>query len=99
MNISEKAINDLTNQLDNLNFNLEELNRALNRTDDFNNWGYAESLASIANALVKANSLEKNRQSQNGKDLLRQVTEKIEWLMKEYDLDRDDAERLFFEMN
>lgn len=60
-NLSNETVQDLTNQLDNLNFNLEELNRALNRTDDFTNWSYAEIFGSIATSLIKMNAIENNK--------------------------------------
>jgi hypothetical protein len=63
-NLSNETVQELTNQLDNLNFNLEELNRALNRTDDFTNWSYAEIFGSIANSLIKMNALEKAKLGQ-----------------------------------
>lgn len=61
-NLSNETVQKLSNQLENLNFNLEELNRALNRTDDFTNWSYAEIFGSIANSLIKKNALTKKRE-------------------------------------
>ena len=72
-NLTNETVQELTNQLDNLNFNLEELNRALNRTDDFTNWSYAEIFGSIANSLIKMNAIENNKlqQSQSEKKMTR----------------------------
>ena len=64
MNISKLEIQDLTNQISRLADSTEEISTALNRTDDFNNWTYADSFASIAGALVKANSLQKKKEAQ-----------------------------------
>ena len=57
-----QTLQDIATELNNLNYNIESVAQGLNRTDDFNNWTYADSLASIANAMVKANSLEKTKQ-------------------------------------
>ena len=67
-NLSNETVQELTNQLDNLNFNLEELNRALNRTDDFTNWSYAEIFGSIATSLVKMNAIENVKLGNNKGD-------------------------------
>ena len=67
-NLSNETVQELTNQLDNLNFNLEELNRALNRTDDFTNWSYAEIFGSIATSLVKMNAIENTKLVNNKGD-------------------------------
>jgi len=56
-------LENLTYQVELLQENVALLTAAMNRTDDFNNWTFAESLASIANALVKRNTLEKRRQN------------------------------------
>lgn len=60
--ILNQTLQDIATELNNLNYNIESVAQGLNRTDDFNNWTYADSLASIANAMVKANSLEKTKQ-------------------------------------
>ena len=60
---NDKQLNDLAYQVELLQENVALLTDAINRTDDFNNWTIADSLANIANALVKANTLEKTRQS------------------------------------
>lgn len=71
-----KQTTDLTNAINNLAFEVEsmkseiaELTEAVNRTDDFNNWTYADSLASIANSLVKMNSIEQSK-----KELIKQLS-------------------------
>ena len=64
-NLSEKSANDLTFSIDQLTFAVEQLTQSLDRTDDFNQWTYADSLASIANSLVKYNSLTKKREEKD----------------------------------
>jgi len=64
---TEKALIDIAYQLESLNSNLGYLTDALERTDDFNNWSYAESLASIANSLVQSNALEKTKMKKDSK--------------------------------
>lgn len=61
-NFTEETAKQLVNSIDNLTYAVEDLTQSLNRTDDFNNWGYAESLASIASSLVKHNALVKKEQ-------------------------------------
>jgi|TARA_R100001463_G_scaffold4525_1_gene16781 hypothetical protein len=62
--LSNETVQKLTNQLDNLNFNIEQLNDSLNRKDDFSNWSYAEIFGSIASSLIKMNSIENNKLNQ-----------------------------------
>ena len=59
---NDTQLNDLAYQLENLQTNVSFLADAINKTDDFNGWTVADSSASIANALVKANTLEKAKQ-------------------------------------
>ena len=56
-------LENLTYQVELLQKNVALLTEAMSRTDNFNNWTLAQSLASIANALVKRNTLEKRRQN------------------------------------
>tara|TARA_R110000796_G_scaffold165031_1_gene281843 strand:+ start:61 stop:426 length:366 start_codon:yes stop_codon:yes gene_type:complete len=66
--ITNKTIERLTNQLENFNFNLEELTNSLNKTDDFTNWSYAEIFGSIANSLIKQNAIANKQQTNDTKD-------------------------------
>jgi|TARA_R100000951_G_scaffold111421_2_gene110444 hypothetical protein len=66
-----KAINNLAFEVEGIKLEIAELSQAVNRTDDFNNWTYADSLASIANSLVKYNSIE------NKKSVTREDVKKI----------------------
>jgi len=59
MSKTNEQIANLSTQIGNLTYVIEQLTDSLNKTDDFNNWSYADSFASIANSLVKANSLHK----------------------------------------
>ena len=65
------AINYLTFEVEGMKIEIAELGQVLDRTDDFNNWTYADSLASIANSLVKFNSIE------NKKSVTREDVKKI----------------------
>lgn len=67
-NITNKAIERLADQIQLLHMSLGDLNNNLNVTDDFNNWGYPESLASIANSLVKQNAIANKQQTKVTKD-------------------------------
>lgn len=64
-NSIQKSIDNLAYYVEDLKYAVEGLTEALNRTDDFNNWSYAESLASIANSLVKHNALVKKDQEKD----------------------------------
>jgi hypothetical protein len=66
--ITNKTIERLADQIQLLHMSVDELNRNLNVTDDFNNWGYPESLASIANSLVKQNAIANKQQTNDTKD-------------------------------
>ena len=66
-----KAINNLAFEVEGIKLEIAELSQAVNRTDDFNNWTYADSLASIANSLVQYNSIE------NKKSVTREDVKKI----------------------
>jgi len=68
--ITNKTIERLADQIQLLHMSVDELNRNLNVTDDFNNWGYPESLASIANSLVKQNAIANKQQNQTKDDKL-----------------------------
>lgn len=61
-NFTEETAKQLVDSIDNLTYAVQDLTDSFNRTDDFNNWSYAESLASIANSLVKHNALIKKDQ-------------------------------------
>lgn len=65
--LTNKSLDNLAFEIESLNSNLEDLVQALNRHDDFNNWSYADSLASIANSLVKMNSIENTKVKKESK--------------------------------
>lgn len=64
--ITKQTIENLTSVIDDLSHNINSLTIALEKTDDFNNWTYADSLASIANSLVKKNSIENKKKLTRG---------------------------------
>ncbi len=69
--ITNKSIDNLADQIQLLHSAVDELTNSLNTTDDFNNWTYADSLASIANSLVKKNSIEnKNKLTREQVELI-----------------------------
>jgi|DEB0MinimDraft_3_1074331.scaffolds.fasta_scaffold120995_2 hypothetical protein len=70
MSKTNEQIANLSTQIGNLTYVIEQLTDSLNKTDDFNNWSYADSFASIANSLVKANSLHKTELNIRGKQSL-----------------------------
>ena len=82
MNISKNEIQDLTNQISRLADSTEEIANSLNRTDDFNNWSYADSFASIAGSFVKANSLQKKKEAEMSEAKAKEVL----GIGKDYDL-------------
>jgi len=62
-NLTE-AIENLTSEMQNQTDAINWLAEALNRTDDFNNWTLAESMASIANSFYKYTAI-LNKQNNN----------------------------------
>jgi len=62
--LDKETVERLENSVDNLTYAVEQLTEALNRTDDFNNWTLADSMASIANSFYKYTAI-LNKQNNN----------------------------------
>ena len=62
--LDKETVERLENSVDNLTYAVEQLAEALNRTDDFNRWTLAESMASIANSFYKYTAI-LNKQNNN----------------------------------
>lgn len=59
--LDKETVERLETSVDNLTYAVEQLAEALNRTDDFNRWTLAESMASIANSFYKYTAILNNQ--------------------------------------
>lgn len=59
--LDNQTVERLEISIDNLTYAVEQLTNAVNKTDDFNGWSLAESMASIANSFYKYTAILNNQ--------------------------------------